>query len=87
MIGLLGGVLERGADVARLELRMVREDPLAADTRRQQVEDVLHPNANPTNARPAAALSRTDRNAVQLAHRDLQGPSIGAASEAGQAAC
>src|SRR5688572_12967285 len=71
MVRLPGSVLERGGDVTIFQVRVILENFLAACPCREQIENVLHPHAEAAEARPAAALFGVNRNAIQLAHRQL----------------
>jgi len=64
VVVLLGGILEGCRDVARLEIRVVRKDLLAARSGSQEVKDVLDSDAKAAEAGPTAALVGIHRDAV-----------------------
>jgi len=68
MIALAGGIFERRRNVSGLEKWIVLEDFFAARPGGQQIENVLHANTQPANARPSSTLGRIGGYAVHLAH-------------------
>jgi len=66
------GVLKAGADIRRFEVRVLGQDLLRALSCRQELENVRHPDAKPTNARPPTALFRIRGNPVEEADHGEQ---------------
>src|SRR6185437_11866850 len=66
MVALPGGIFERGGDVSGFKQRMIFEDFLARGARCEQVEDVLHADAQPAKTGSPAALGGIDGDAVRF---------------------
>lgn len=67
MVVLPGGELQHCGDVLGFEVRIVRENLLPRHTRGKEVEDILHPDAQATNARTAPADLWAHCDAVERA--------------------
>jgi len=57
MIGLPGGVKQRGADVLRFKKGVVAQDFLVRGTRGEQLEQIHHAEAGATDARASATFA------------------------------
>ena len=68
MIVLACGERQHRCDVVRLQVGVVGEDLLVGRTRRQEVENVLHANAQATNAGAPTAHLWIDGNSIDCAH-------------------
>lgn len=64
MIRLLRRVLERRGDVARFQVRVVRKDFLVTCPCGEQIQDILHADAQATDAGTPSALLGTNGDAV-----------------------
>ena len=60
MVAVAGRVFERGGDVAVFEQRIILKDFFTRRPRRQEVQDVFDPDAQPAKAGPPAALAGID---------------------------
>src|SRR5690606_33424943 len=69
VVVLPGGKLQHCGDVFGFEVWVVCENLFARSAGSKEVEHVLHADAQPTNARTAAADVWAHRNAVERAHR------------------
>lgn len=74
VVELFGGVLQGGADVLFLQIRVVLQDLGMTGASGQQVEDIRDPDAHATDAGAPAALMGVDGDTCQRAHRDLPFP-------------
>ena len=68
VVVLARGEFQHRSDVVRLQIMVVGEDLLVGRTRRQEVEDVLHTNAETTDARASSAHRGIDGNSIEFAH-------------------
>ena len=68
VVVLARGECQYRSDVVRLQISVVGEDLLVGRTRRQEVEDVLHTNAEATDARASSAHRGIDGNSIEFAH-------------------
>ena len=74
MIVLSGRELQDRGDVVGLEIGIVRENLLAGSTGGEEIEDILHADAEAANTRTPPADIRTDRNPVDRAHTSIVPP-------------
>lgn len=65
MVGLAGSELDAGKNVVALKERVVGENLLVTGPGAEEFQHVLHAQPLPANARPAVALARLNRDAVQ----------------------
>jgi len=68
VVGLAGGVGERGLDVIRLKVGKVAEDFLVRHTLGQHPENIRHADAKPPDTGSPAAFARLDGDAFQKFH-------------------
>ena len=68
VVVLPGGELQHCGDVLGFEVGIIRENFLARRTGGKEIEDILHTDAQATNARTTPADLRAHRNAVERAH-------------------
>ena len=73
VIALTRGKLENRCDVVGLEIRIISEDLLACGAGGEQVQHVLHTDAQAANARATAAHIRSHRDSFYRAHIPLRG--------------
>jgi hypothetical protein len=71
VIVLPGRELKNCGDVVSFEIRIVRENLLAAGTRSQEIEHVLHADAKTPNTRPATTDVRIHGNSFDRAHTSI----------------
>jgi hypothetical protein len=64
VIVLLGGELQDCGDIVGFEIRVVRQDLFPRRTRSEEIEHILHANAETANARTAATHIRIHRDSV-----------------------
>lgn len=74
MIQLLRRIFDGGQDIFPIEEGVVGQNFIHRGPRAQQREDVAHADAQPANARTAAALAFADRDSAQTlrSHTDCQ---------------
>jgi hypothetical protein len=65
MVDVLRGVFERGRDVVVLQVRVVLQNIRAASAGRKQIQNILYPNSQSTDARTAAQHLRVSCNSVE----------------------
>jgi len=57
MVHSAGGKLQRSFDIVSFKIGVLRENFLVAHPRRKEIQNIAHPEAQPTDARPPAALA------------------------------
>jgi hypothetical protein len=70
VIDLLCGELETSTNVFQFKKFVIFQNSSFGDSRSQQIEHILYPNAIMANARPSAALLRVKRDALRVFHAD-----------------
>ncbi len=71
VVDLPGGILQRGLDVAFLQVGVVLDDLRMTSAGSQQIEDIGYPDTHTADAGAAAALQGIDSDALEFAHEDL----------------
>ena len=66
VIGLLCSVLQAGRNILRLQVGVILQDPFRRGPCRQELEDVLDSNPQPTDARAPSALRRVYGDPARL---------------------
>lgn len=60
-----GGICQAGANIVRLEIGEIRQYFFLRNTIGEHFENIGHTNSHAANTRPAMALFRSNRDAVQ----------------------